>query len=570
MMTAATDFQKRTKQNFLNFLNSALVVDEEATYSASKEPVKKLNTPSRESGVKNSDEENALISSNSSSHKLFCEEIINAFADMGIVCGVFRPKDGSSWTNRVVKAASNADIVILDWNIKVKDTETTIDETAANAGAHAVNIIKKLAENDLKSSRIRMIAIYTAETISDEQLLERIEKGVREIAFSNGQVNIQKNGNVMIAGPMTIAVVRKNSGLNGNLLSNCYDESGLPDGLLDILARQYNGLLMNAAVAAVTAVRQNTFQLLNLYSDQLDAAFAAHRMGLATPEEAEEHFLYVIVSDLQEILESANIADSLNSDTLLSWAEDLNERGDSGEKFFDVTFPEARETLQFLFTSGLAALDHYKKEDGSLHTKAIACAKKHSGSKRKDRKKRLTLMTEQFSTKAKAEESNLLWSNRTSIRHHYGEPAPFLSPGTIVQTMAGDKHEFLICVQQDCDCRRIPKDGKEFIFLPAVLVSGDQANTGDIYFKVGTVWRELKISIKGYDIQKIFFKPFYADDVVKACKISDCEWLFSNAKGQEYKWLGTLKSLHIQRIIHRLAQNISRIGVVESEWYRGD
>lgn len=566
-MTAATDFQKRTKQNFLNFLNSALVVDEEATYSASKEPVKKLNPPSRESSAKNSDEENALIYSNSSSHKLFCEEIINAFADMGIVCGVFRPKDGSSWTNRVVKAASNADIVILDWNIKVKDTETTIDETLANAGAHAVNIIKKLAENDLKSSRIRMIAIYTAETISDEQLLERIEIGVREIA-SNGQVNIQKNGNVMIAGPMTIAVVRKNSGLNDNLLSNCYDESGLPDGLLDILAGQYNGLLMNAAVAAVTAVRQNTFQLLNLFSNQLDAAFASHRMGLATPEEAEEHFLHVIVSDLQEILESASIADNLNSDTLLSWVEDLDRRNALGEKFFDVTFPEARETLQFLLTSGLAALDRYKKEDGNLNTKVIAYAKKHNGSKRKDRKKRLTLMTEQFNTNA--EESNLLWSNRTSMRHHYGEPAPFLSPGMIVHTMAGDKHEFLICVQQDCDCRRIPKVGKEFIFLPAVLVSGDQANTGDIYFKVETVWRELKISTKGYDIQKIFFKPFYADNVVKACKINDCGWFFSSSDKREYKWLGTLKSLHVQRIIHRLAQNISRIGVIESEWYRGD
>ncbi|MBA3757155.1 MAG: hypothetical protein H0X02_13465 [Nitrosomonas sp.] len=409
-----------------------------------------------------------------------------------------------------------------------------------------------------------MIAIYTAESKPDDELLRIIESGIKEIATAFQSDQFKKMGNVMSVGPMSIAILRK----YGSSLDDRHSESELPDRLLDILARQHSGLLMNAAIAAVTAVRQNTFQLLNLFSDQLDAAFVAHRIGLLTPEEAEEHFLHVIVSDLQEILESANIADNLNSDTLLSWAEDLNERNVLGEKFFDVTFPEARETLQFLLTSGLAALDRYKKEDGNLHPKAIACAKKHNGSKRKDRKKRLTLMTEQFNTEA--EESNLLWSNRTSIRHHYGEPAPFLSPGTIVQTVGGDKYEFLICVQQDCDCRRIPKAGKEFIFLPAARVSVDQANTGDIYFKVDTEWQEWKISTKGYDIQKIFFKPFYADDVVKACKINDCEWFFSNSERREYKWLGALKSLHIQRIIHRLAQNISRIGVIESEWYRGD
>lgn len=564
-MTAATDFQTRTKQNFLNFLNSALVVDEEATYSASREPVKKLNPPSRGSSVKNSDEENALTSSNSSSHKLFCEQIINAFADMGIVCGVFRPEDGSSWTKRVVKAASNADIVILDWNIKVKDTETTIDETAVNAGAHAVNIIKKLAENDLKSSRIRMIAIYTAETISDEQLLESIEKGFREIAFSNEQVNIQKNGNVMVVGPMTIAVVRKNSSLNGDLSSNCYDESGLPNGLLDILARQYNGLLMNAAVAAVTAVRQNTFQLLNLFSNQLDAAFAAHRMGLATPEEAEEHFLHVIVSDLQEILESANVGDNLNAGTLLSWVQDRHEKKALKDVFFGVTFPEAEETVRYLLTSGLPEIDKHEIDKLEINCKA---AVRWAKSKRGNKVKRLSELTSQFDKGDNQIESNRLWAKRTSIRHYYGEPGPFLRTGTILQTMGTGKNEYLICVQQECDCRRIMPQGKEFVFLPAEPVPESKANNGDIYFQLDDQWQEWNISTKGYDIKKILFMPSQASDMVKACKKDSNSWFFAGPNQQEYRWLGALKNLHVQRIIQRLAENISRVGVIESEWYR--
>lgn len=45
-------------------------------------------------------------------------------------------------------------------------------------------------------------------------------------------------------------------------------------------------------------------------------------------------------------------------------------------------------------------------------------------------------------------------------------------------------------------------------------------------------------------------------------------WFFSNSQGRKYNWLGTLKSLYIQHIIHELAQDISRNGTIESEWYR--
>ena len=45
-------------------------------------------------------------------------------------------------------------------------------------------------------------------------------------------------------------------------------------------------------------------------------------------------------------------------------------------------------------------------------------------------------------------------------------------------------------------------------------------------------------------------------------------WFFSDSQGRKYNWLGTLKSLYIQHIIHELAQDISRIGTIESEWYR--
>ncbi len=554
-----TDFQTWTKQNFLDFLNSALVVDEEASYPESKTTPKTTNKPTRGAGTVEKEENESAEDFASRTHKLFCGEIIEAFADKGIICGVFRPENGGGWTNRVVKAASNADIVILDWNLKVEDTETEINETADNAGAHAVNIVKKLAENDLKSGRIRMIAVYTAETKSDDELLNEIETGIKEIAASS-KSPIHKSDNVMHVGPMTIAIIRK----NGNSQDNSSSESGLPDRILDILANQHNGLLTNAAVAAVSAIRKNTFQLLNLFSNRMDAAFVAHRIGLATPDEAEEHFLHVIVSDLQEILESADISYKLNADTMFSWAKDLHNRNVLKNNFFEASFPDAEETLQFLLKSGLPEFD--KNPPTGVKGKAFEFAKKNKSKNTK----RLSEITSQFINDKdhNESESNRLWAKRALIRHHYGEPAPFLRPGTIIQTMKGDKQEYLICVQQECDCRRIQLSGKEFIFLPANPVPSEKPNTGDIFLKLDNEWQEWKISTKGYEIQKILFRPSQANDVIKACKKDNGGWFFSGSDGHEYKWLGALKSLYIQNVIHKLAQDISRIATIESEWYR--
>ncbi|MCQ8102925.1 response regulator receiver domain [Methylomonas sp. SURF-2] len=553
-----TDFQTRTKQNFLDFLNSALVVDEEASYPESKTTPKTTNKPTRGAGTVEKEENESAEDFASRTHKLFCGEIIEAFADKGIICGVFRPENKGGWTNQVVKAASNADIVILDWNLKVEDTETEINETADNAGDHAVNIIKQLAENDLKSGRIRMIAVYTAETKSDDELLNKIETGINGTASSTHPID--KNGNVMHVGPMTIAIIRK----NGNNQDNSSSESGLPDRILDILANQHNGLLTNAAVAAVSAIRKNTFQLLNLFSNQMDAAFVAHRIGLPTPDEAEEHFRHVIVSDLQEILESADISYKLDADTMFSWAQDLHKRNALKNDFFETTFLEAEETLQFLLKSGLPEFDDNTPTD--LNVRAVNFA----GKNKKKKTQRLLNMTSQFinDTKHDEVESNRLWAKRALIRHHYGEPAPFLQPGTIIQTMRGGKQEYLICVQQGCDCRRVPSSGKAFIFLPAKPVSSDKINKGDVFLKLDNEWHEWQISTKGYEIQKILFRPSQANDVIKACKKGNIGWFFSGSDGREYKWLGALKSLYIQNVIHQLAQDISRIATIESEWYR--
>lgn len=563
-MTTNGSFQEHTKQTILAFLNSALVVDEEASNGQTRtQPTEGLISPGRGAPAlhDSSFSHDSSLTYARNGHELLTQKIIDAFADKGVICGVFRPDGASGWTKRVLKAAEKADIVILDWNLKVSDSETGIDETAVNAGEHAVKIISDLATKDFDSGRLRMIAIYTAESKPNGDLLGRIRRGLDKIAKKhNIDLILSESEGILRAGPISIAIVRK-SGINGSTLEQ-RSESELPDYLIDVLAQQNNGLLMNAAISAVSALRHNTFQLINLFSDQLDAAFVAHRIGLKTPEEAEEHFISVIVSDLQEILESSNVAERLKTDALLNWADSLHKRKMIGERFFDVGFDDARDTLRYLLNKGLPAIDDATNNDDNLNNKVVAWAK----TGKNNNKKRLSKIAAQFTDEARAEESHRLWTKRISIRSHFGDPAPFMRPGTLIRTRNADSSEYFVCVQPACDCRRIPSSGKNFIFLPASIIVEDKKSDICLHFK--DEWLQLKVTSEAYEIRKILLVPNAQDDVIRAYKEGSNDWFFVGFDKTHYQWLGTLKPFHAQQIIHNLANKISRIGIEESEWYR--
>lgn len=43
---------------------------------------------------------------------------------------------------------------------------------------------------------------------------------------------------------------------------------------------------------------------------------------------------------------------------------------------------------------------------------------------------------------------------------------------------------------------------------------------------------------------------------------------FTDISGINYRWVDQLKNNHAQRAVERLASDLSRVGLTESEWFR--
>jgi hypothetical protein len=65
----------------------------------------------------------------------------------------------------------------------------------------------------------------------------------------------------------------------------------------------------------------------------------------------------------------------------------------------------------------------------------------------------------------------------------------------------------------------------------------------------------------------ISFSP-NKNEKVMADAQSDGGFLFNDTGKVIYKWIADLKPAHAQRIANLLASNLSRVGLVESEWNR--
>src|SRR5690606_38775820 len=113
---------------------------------------------------------------------LNAKDLIDAFADKGLVCAVIKPErtgENSGLIRKTENAAHRADIVILDWQIGDEEEK----------GDKAIELIKAITkadenlENGISPKRLRLLAIYTSDPDT-----EAISKKIRDA------LNIKKPG----------------------------------------------------------------------------------------------------------------------------------------------------------------------------------------------------------------------------------------------------------------------------------------------------------------------------------------------------------------------------------------
>ena len=148
----------------------------------------------------------------------------------------------------------------------------------------------------------------------------------------------------------------------------------------------------------------------------------------------------------------------------------------------------------------------------------------------------------------------------------YSNTKPILKSGTVLKLKNGDNDKYFICIQQPCDCVRIDKNGRQFLFSQMLRVERDKkfnfsflSEDGDILY--------LQKDNKIYSMSLIKFIPDPENDIIIARNDSD-KWVFTDSDKNVYELIFQLNEIHALRSIQENSNTLSRIGLMESEWQR--
>ncbi|WP_158790786.1 response regulator receiver domain [Granulicella sp. L60] len=571
---SGTVFAQHSNKIVQDFLSTVIVVDDQAFLDAlerSAEPTeaKALKDPGRQAADKDetklervdaqpkpsaapSEEpssQSLTESSTASAHRLDGKQIIDKFGEFGIVCSVIRPdKDEIPKLNDVVRAfAPVADVFIFDW---VLFGDTT--------GAKTKELIRELvtSSSDSHNGRARLIVVYTGE-LDLAQVATDISK---ELGSLNPQVT-PDNFNIHLSGTGTRIAVYGKPSLNRTPegTQRSLKPNEIPTAVIREFSEISRGLLSNAAMASITAIRRNAYQLLSRFPPDLDPAFVTQSI-LVCPERASEQIVPLIASEIGSILEDARIGDFLDTPPLKVWLEDRIARNASHPPAdSDLSKEQYRNGFDQLLDLGIGKdeLLIIQKNHGQFLTAL------HIGEKKKTAK----ILTNHLASSdfEKVGDSNL--ALLMSVRHMYEKAKPYLTLGTIISATRMQETvevtDYWVCLQPVCDGVRL-KAKRFFPLLP--LTPSSETGESVIIVRDGAEVRLLLAKFNPFLIKMVEFAPIAQERVT--AQERGATWSFTSIDGTEYKWISELKPSHAQRVAHQVSVAVSRIGLVESEWSR--
>jgi hypothetical protein len=540
-------FDQLSRRVASKFLSTVVVVDDQAllAISGTSESPRALKTPGRQ-GAGNAGPVELAVSTTDSAHQLDAKKLTDSFARIGVVCSVLRPGEQEMGDLEKVLAPvfAGSDVVILDWVLhEFKQGEKTME------------IIKEmLRSSGPDRGRARLIIVYTGENDLD-QITTSIRTGLKlpEQTDSDDPFTIER-------GAARICVYAKEqSRLPAAKRKRKIEIEKLPEVVVEEFANMTRGLVSNVALLSLAALRANTYQLLKRFHRELDPPYVTHSTLLA-PEEASDHLIPLIVSEIQAVLEDEKVSSLASTKRVVSW---LNHQLDRG-----LTFTLPQHTSDKEFRQGLVYLLQHGVGEKSLDVLFADHAKFSSGIL-KNKKKATEAVRDQLTgimtlegdrKRVRDHELAVLMS----VRSRYASPAPHLTLGSIVLETRSGETRYLLCVQPRCDSVRLDGE-RSFPFLPMKLVTEDQ-KCDFIIEEKGTTTR-LRLSDKPFEVRMIPFKPANENQVL-ARRVKSGRFFKAAGTTSKYRWIADLKPEQAQRVANEYAHKLSRVGLTESEWLR--
>jgi hypothetical protein len=324
----------------------------------------------------------------------------------------------------------------------------------------------------------------------------------------------------------------------------------LPTQLVEMFAEAASGLLSNAALRGLTALRDGAPAVLRAFGPSIDPGFLAHRLLLPRPSDAEDQAVALLAAEFGAMLESAGIEAEVNREAIAAW---LNEQGITS----DAQITAALWDSVFKPSVGSGRFDAVVSALDVGISASLANGRRFFLQKDGFRSAAADLFT---TTGADGALANARFAHLMSIASRYRSDAPALGLGTICE----GEDQVWISMQPACDSVRL-RGPVDFPTVPLKEV------TDDGEFALVVIDRGLprffNLPTKFRDVRMRTFQPDSSRGEVVA-DATDGDWEFKDQGGQSHRWVGMLREQHAQRLVRRFAERLSRLGLEESEWLR--
>lgn len=554
----STDFSEISYEVSKNFLQTAIIIDDRFNFEKPKKiEQKNIKAPGRKNTSEK--EDLSMPSKDLKGSSLNAMALINSFADQGIICAALDFNNYSSDSNKFLKTAKRADIVILDWEMEEGKT-----------GENALKLISELLESEFETpQRYRLISIYTGTSdlhkIKDEVQIKIKDDYEVDLKFDASDLSLKYNSIVIQI------FAKETTHVHHDFKENVVMEKDLPIKLVSSFSESVNGILPNTALFALTALRDNSHRLIGQFDKRLDAAYLSHKILSNPPDDAENQLVQLIASEIGDILNEYNVASYADGSSIEAWINQQHKLGlpiRTKMRFRENTDIAKKELLKLINKGITKAKIRKKNKTFSSQISAI---------KNEKDKALLSELTGFFMNNSdEAENIDRDFARMLSCKTFYKGTEPVIEPGVILKSKGHNK--FYICIQPACDSVRISVKGRDFLFLP--LEKDDKKFNINITTEtLGPL--NLKVNTKSYLIKLFKFAPEKKNTPIRAKKIND-KWFFKslikensekesgNDKNDvtEFEWIATVKNEIALKLAHEYVTNVSRVGIVESEWQR--
>lgn len=493
------------------------------------------------------------------------EKIVERFADLGMTCAVLAPKFDNEIldSERLLKVANRADVLILDWIIR-----PTVAVNQTNNGPKKNRTSMELLQGILradaeKGARLRLVCIYTGSR-NLRGILDQISEQLGK-EFSNVKANSESMYiDVSVA---RIVLLNKDSQINGDEASTVAAIK-LPDRVVEEFSSfASSGILPQLALSSLSVIRDQAHQLLRRFNSSLDPAVLAHR-STTSPIDTEQFIVSLIGDELSSLISAGNVTQALSDDNVTREIQDRfagRSEAYAWSAFNDEASAKTLKVDDAIKALSLGVDDETRIKDGSGVKLAVNASRTS-----------LLLAGSQADVRGNSRRIDLEFSALSSLsrdRAFDGErlTPPELHLGTLVMQPddgpgeGGVVNRYWLCLQPLCDSARLTEQTR-FPFLPLTECDPKSSSFDLVVHHQG--YRALKL--QGLKFNQVTFFNFQPELNRSAVVASWCEeaWEFRTASFEKLVWLGNIRLDKAHKLIHAVVTDAGRIGINEYEYLR--